>query len=236
MVTYPIGTISEQLACRRNTMKALTIDDCQKFVQICFWIVSGTIVVLTYLRARKSVLSTVNTEYQKRVMDRLQKLSEQLYEEFDVDNLQQWVMNRPLLEGIKQMNEEFEENKEHFLEKKEWDEGFPYTSDLHSLNKILNPLKTDPFVPTEIRKLLVNLLEKRIGALTHIYMDDFKRYGDALARGECKAAGDIASAAGIQNYVLDQLSERGCNYGQLEREVGAIRTEIQKYFESFDPR
>ena len=133
-------------------MKALTLDDCQKFVQICFWIVSGTILVLTYLRARKSVLSTVNTEYQKRVMDRLQKLSEQLYEEFDVDNLQQWVMNRPLLEGIKQMNEEFEENKEHFLEKREWDEGFPYTSDLHSLNKILNPLKTDPFVPTEIRK------------------------------------------------------------------------------------
>jgi hypothetical protein len=77
--------------------------------------VSGTILVLTYRRARKGILSTVNTEYQKRVMDRLQKLSELLYEEFDFENAKKRAEVLPVEEGITSMNENFEENKNRIL-------------------------------------------------------------------------------------------------------------------------
>ena len=84
-----------------------TLDDVQKAIQIAFWLVSGTVVVLTYLKARKSVLSTVNSEYQKRVMDRLQKLSEQLYEEFDMDSDEHWSKKDPIRTGIEDINSTF---------------------------------------------------------------------------------------------------------------------------------
>ncbi len=59
------------------------LGDTLKIVQIVFYSVGVVIALLTYQAAKRGLLNTVNTEYQKRVMDRLQKLSEDLYSEFD---------------------------------------------------------------------------------------------------------------------------------------------------------
>jgi hypothetical protein len=55
------------------------LGDTLKIVQTTFYVIGSIIAILTYRAARRGLLNTVNTEYQKRVMDRLQKLSEDLY-------------------------------------------------------------------------------------------------------------------------------------------------------------
>lgn len=64
-------------------MTADRYGDTLKIVHIVFYAVATIVAVLTYRAAKRGMLNTVSTEYQKRVMDRLQKLSEDLYSEFD---------------------------------------------------------------------------------------------------------------------------------------------------------
>ena len=54
------------------TFPQFTLDDVLKIVQITFYIFGVIIAILTYSKCKKScLLNTVNTEYKKRVMDRL---------------------------------------------------------------------------------------------------------------------------------------------------------------------
>lgn len=57
--------------------------DALTLAQIAFYVVGAIVAIPTYRAARRGLLNTVNTEYQKRVMDRLHRLSEDLYSEFD---------------------------------------------------------------------------------------------------------------------------------------------------------
>ena len=64
-----------------------------KFFQIIFYITASVITVLTFIKAKNGLLNSVNTEYQKRVMDRLASLSNELYDEFDPDSESYWAKN-----------------------------------------------------------------------------------------------------------------------------------------------
>ena len=55
-------------------------------VQILFYLVTGTVVILTYNNARKSLLNPVHTAYQKLVINKLKELSEELYSEFEPES------------------------------------------------------------------------------------------------------------------------------------------------------
>ena len=55
-----------------------------------FYIIAGIVAVLTYRAAVKGWLTPTNTEYQKRVIDRLAKLSEGLFAEFDPTSENYW--------------------------------------------------------------------------------------------------------------------------------------------------
>ena len=56
-------------------------------VQIVFYLATGTVIILTYKNARKSLLDTVFIrKYQKHVITALAKLSEELASEFDPDS------------------------------------------------------------------------------------------------------------------------------------------------------
>ena len=70
--------------------------DTLKIVQIAFYAIASIVAILTYRAARRGLLNTVNTEYQKRVMDRLQKLSEDLYSEFDPSSPAHWATTNPV--------------------------------------------------------------------------------------------------------------------------------------------
>lgn len=216
-------------------MESLTLDEWQKIVQICFWIVSGTVVVLTYLRARKSVLSTVNTEYQKRVMDRLQKLSEELYEEYDADSPSYWTKQNSVIEVTGKMNKDFLAHKELVLEEGEWLLGIPVSSLEMKFTKRINALKSDPFVPRNIKQMAIDLIENRLHVMHRIMMDYFQDYGDSLASGKVQPA-TRDYCFGMHNEIMKLLREQGCGIPEIEDEVHEIRVAIQRYFESFDPR
>src|ERR1700734_2310453 len=89
--------------------------DLLKIVQIGFYLIGAIVAILTYRAARRGLLNTVNTEYQKRVMDRLQKLSEDLYGEFDSSSETHWAKMRPVHDGIEDINDVFERNREEIL-------------------------------------------------------------------------------------------------------------------------
>ncbi len=52
----------------------MTLDDGLKVTQIAFYVAAGVVAILTYLKAKRGLLNTVNTEYQKKVViERLQR-------------------------------------------------------------------------------------------------------------------------------------------------------------------
>jgi hypothetical protein len=121
--------------------------DLLKIVQICFYIIGGFVAILTYRAARRGLLNTVNTEYQKRVMDRLHKLSEDLYSEFDPTSEHYWAKTRPVHAAIEHINMVYENNKDVILRDRKYYWGSPVTTDVLRLRHLLNPIVSDPFVP-----------------------------------------------------------------------------------------
>lgn len=69
----------------------LSIDDILKIVQIGFYITVATITVLTYRSAKNGLLNTVNTEYQKKVIAKLEELSNELGSEIDSTSPNYWA-------------------------------------------------------------------------------------------------------------------------------------------------
>src|SRR5579863_8950000 len=100
--------------------------DLLKFVQIGFYTIAAIVAILTYRAARRGLLNTVNTEYQKRVMDRLQRLSEDLYSEFDPSSPTHWSKMRPVHDAIEGINEVFFRWKDDILAVKAYHYGTPY--------------------------------------------------------------------------------------------------------------
>ena len=86
--------------------------DALKLVQIVFYAIGAVVAILTYRAAKRGLLNTVNTEYQKRVMDRLQKLSDDLYTEFDESSPTYWAKSRPVQDVLGHINDVFERHRE----------------------------------------------------------------------------------------------------------------------------
>ncbi|GAB1768781.1 hypothetical protein [Priestia megaterium] len=66
-----------------TVIKSLSLKETALFVQMGFYIVGSIIAIKTFISAKRGLLNTVHTEYQKRIMDHLERLSEALYSEFD---------------------------------------------------------------------------------------------------------------------------------------------------------
>jgi CRP-like cAMP-binding protein len=94
------------------------------------------VAILTYLAAKRGLLNTVNTEYQKRVMDRLQKLSEELYSEFDPSSEAYWANVHAVHEGIEEINDVFERHREGILAARKYNYGAPVTKDVERLRRL----------------------------------------------------------------------------------------------------
>src|SRR5215510_3394577 len=110
-------------------LSELTLDSILKLIQTLFYIVAGTLAILTYRSAKRGLLNTVNTEYQKRVMDRLKELSDELASEFDPDSPNYWIKIRPVRELVGEIDNMFVGNKKHILEKGVFEPGIPDSDD-----------------------------------------------------------------------------------------------------------
>jgi len=211
------------------------LGDTLKIVQIVFYTVGVVIAVLTYCAAKRGILNAVNTEYQKRVMDRLQKLSEDLYSEFDFPSPTHWATINPVRDAIQRINNVFENNMSEILAQRKYYYGTPYTEDVKQLQHLLDPLVSDPFVPENIRDAVIDLLENRLQVLNGIYIREFEKYADNLAKGKHPPLTELDDINEIHNRIVEQQNKQGCGVAQIEAEVHEIRGLIQEHFESFNP-
>jgi hypothetical protein len=77
-------------------------------VEIVFFLVTGTVVILTYVNARKSLLNPVHTEYQMLVINKRRELSEELYSEFDPESPNYWS------DGLREIKKPLDESDRQF--------------------------------------------------------------------------------------------------------------------------
>jgi hypothetical protein len=214
------------------------LGDTLKIVQICFYVLGMILGILTYRTAVKGWLTPTNTEYQKRVMDRLAKLSEDLYAEFDPTTDHYWPKIRAVQAAIENMNETFENHREEALAAKEWYFGTPIAADVQRLDRLLRPTISDPFIPENIRETVVDLLENRLHVLRGIYVREFERYANDLATGKHEPLidpEDLDDINKIHNRCVEQMRKQGCGITDIENSVHDIRGLIQDYFDSFNP-
>jgi len=212
-----------------------TLDSVLKAIQIAFYVIGSVIAVLTYRAAKRGLLNTVNTEYQKQVMDRLQRLSEDLYSEFDPSSPKHWSKMRPVHDAIEEINKVFLRWKDDILAIKAYHYGMPYPADSKRLNELLHPLLSDPFIPANIRDVVVDLVENRLQVMSGIYSREFERYADCLAKGKQTPFTELEDVNKIHNRIVEQMRRQGCGVTQIEAEIHRIRGLIQDYFEAFNP-
>jgi len=84
-------------------------------------------------------------------MDRLHKLSEDLYSEFDPFSSTYWAAMRPVHDAIQEINQVFENHMDEILAGRKFHYGTPYTRDVKRLERMLAPVVSDPFIPENIR-------------------------------------------------------------------------------------
>jgi hypothetical protein len=212
-----------------------TLGDSLKIIQIAFYTIGMIIAILSYRAAKRGLLNTVNTEYQQRVMDRLHKLSENLYGEFDPSSPTHWATVRPVHNAIEEINDVFENHMDEILAARKYYYGTPYTEDVKRLRHLLDPVVSDPFIPENIRAAVVDLLRNRLHVLHGIYIREFEKYADSLAKGKQSPLTELDDVNRLHNKIVDQMNKQGCGITQIEQEVHEIRGLIQDYFDSFNP-
>lgn len=212
----------------------MDLDQTLKLTQITFYIVVGLIAVFTYRSARRGLLNTVNTEYQKRVMDRIRQVADDLLAEFDPDSSQYWLKQTKLNQYLKPIQETFAKHRDQILAERKFSPGIPNTAELKRLKRFGLHIRSDPFLPAIVRDIVADFLTARHSVLLRVYLDEMRQYAQELAEGE--HGQDFSHDAGmVHNRINAALYERGCGVSQNETDVHDIRLKLQKYMESFNP-
>ena len=92
--------------------QSMDLESTKNLAQIGFWLGALILAFLTYRNARKTLLSPVNTEYQKRIFDSLVNISERLFSELKMGKSQHWIRQRPMKDALAEICEEWENNKD----------------------------------------------------------------------------------------------------------------------------
>lgn len=212
----------------------MKIDDYLKLVQIVFYAAMAIVAVLTYLKAKKTLLNSINTEYHKHVINALIELSNELYSEFDEDSEMYWMKDSRINDVIKEINDEFIENKKEILKSGNFEGGIPVLALEKRLMAQIRRYKSEPFLPEIIRHEAIDLLENRFQTFNDIYCDVIENYRQSLAAGKHIETLDT-NDGWVHNQIIGQLYERGCGISQIEDAVHKIRLNIKVYLDKFNP-
>ncbi|MCF7967446.1 MAG: hypothetical protein K9L79_18190 [Methylobacter tundripaludum] len=212
----------------------MELDSVTKLSQIIFYAGGLLIGMLTYRRAKSTILNTVNTEYHKKVIERLADLSEALYREFDQSSDEVWYKQDDVGHVVERLHEEIADQKEIILASGELDAGIPVSPKQMQFLNLTNKYKSDPFLPDPIRNKVVGLLEKRSNAMFNAYMTVMKQYISELAQGRHWETLNT-NKHWLHNQIVDRLRMDGVGVADVEDAVHDIRLEIQRYFKQFSP-
>jgi hypothetical protein len=209
------------------------LGDTLKAVQIVFYTIGGILAFLTYRAAVRGWFTPTHTEYQRRVMDRLAKLSEDLYSEFNPASGDYLTGHHGLQEALTLIHKDFERSKDAILAIGEWDGWILLPRDTFRLEQILEPVRSDPFIPDSIRKVVIELLEHRLAVFSEVSNEQLVEYRNALASGKIEP--NDRNWMPILNKINAEMAKQNCGPRQVETAVCEIRGLIQKYLDSFNP-
>jgi hypothetical protein len=68
-----------------------------------------------------------------------------------------------------------------------------------------------------------------------IYIREFERYADRLAKGKQTPLTELDDVNKVHNRIVEQMNKQGCGIRDIEAEVHRIRGLIRDYFEGFNP-
>ena len=205
-----------------------------KIFQIAFYITASVIAVLTFIKAKNGLLNSVNTEYQKKVMERLASLADELWDEFDFASDKHWSNDDTLDDVLKKIHSYATENKHEILTGKKGFHGVPLPRKHIEMMAMVDRLKSDPFIPGKIREKIVNLLEGRLNSTIEAYHTVIEQYQKDLCDGK-RWSNFEENKSFIHNDIFSIMRKNGLGITELQVAVQEIRKEIQKYYESFNP-
>ncbi len=210
------------------------MDTLVKISQVIFYLTGAIVAVLTFIKAKNGLLNAVNTEYQKRVMDRLQALSEEIYLEFDPQSDEYWVKQEPLKEAVDRLHQEATQFRHELLTDKDFTLGTPIPKSFDKLGHYLDKVKSDPFIPCEIRDKVVRNIQARSDAVMSALQKELDSYQQGLKAGKYWDTLDT-NYLWIHNQVNDYMYKQGVGISQVQDAAHETRLAIQKYLEGFDP-
>ncbi|MGO7873629.1 hypothetical protein AB9E15_30690 [Rhizobium leguminosarum] len=215
----------------------MLLDNILKVFQIIFYIVGGSVAVLTYLKAKNGLLNTINTEYHKKVIERLSLLSDELFAEFDRSGDKFWSKDNIAGEIIKRIHEELDGYKDDILSKNINPSdicGIPVPTKHQEIDAYLNRIKSDPFIPPSIRNKVISYLSGRSRSLMNSIIEEAELYIKGLGEGKYwEAAG--TNEYWFHNHLMDRIRADGFGIQDNENLVIEIREDIRKYFEAYNP-
>jgi hypothetical protein len=101
---------------------------------------------------------------------------------------------------------------------------------------LLKDIKSDPFLPKEIRDPIASFLKTTLQNLNSINKDQLEEYKKLLIRSKSISQEELESAhLWVANQINSERTKKGCSEFQIGDHMDKIRLEIQKYFESFNP-
>lgn len=211
------------------------IDSISKIAQICFYFITIILGFLSFRNAKKGLLNPMNTEYHKKVIERLSEVSKELASEFYNDSEKDWFQINDITNAVDRINDFYLRNKEEILSKREFPFfGYPLPELSSHLRTLISRINFDPFIPIKIRNLIIELLENRLEYTESIIVEELDRYCNELAEGLHTEFFEYNDGL-VQTRMNKRLSELGLDEIQVQKEVNDIQNEIHHYFRSFQP-
>lgn len=212
----------------------MELDSLTKIAQIIFYFGGLLIGVLTYRRAKSTILNTVNTEYHKKVIERLAELSEALYREFDFSSDELWYRQDDFGQVVDKFHEDIANRKDEILAVGEVNVGIMVSPKMIQISTLSKKYKSDPFLPEAIRNKLVLFFEKRDKAMSQAYLSVMLEYMSEISKGQHWET-LATNKHWLNRKVEERLEKGGVSFLDLNEAVHDIRLEIQRYFKQFSP-
>lgn len=213
----------------------MDLESIKNFVQIVFWCGALTLAFLTHRNAKKTLLSPVNTEYQKRIFDSLARISERLFSELKMGDSQHWIRRRPMKEALNEICQEWKNNKESIrqygLKLTDW----PAARDWYDFHSIADEVRYELFLPDSLRNKLIVYLEERAESAQYAHNHAIQKFVEQVNANQSFEDLSVDNFIEIENFYIEGMEEMKMSVDHIYRRNEEIMEEIIKYVRSFDP-
>ncbi len=202
------------------------------FTQIAFYLSASAVAWLTFAVARKGLLSPVNTEYQKRVMDRLSEIATELGDEWNPKSDACYIHHgEHIHDACADVDDQYDKYKRGEVRADEI--GIKVSPLETRFIEQFNRWRSDPFLPEKLRYELLDFTIKRKQTYSNIYFSEVGKYRKSLVRQN--EADPRPSWVTVNNAIHARLSEAGFGLDDVSRKADVLRLSIQAYMQRYDP-